>query len=100
MELQVIGVGPDEEGSRSSQRMPLIIQAPSNNRDLAELVGQHRPDLSQKLLEHGAILFRGFDIWSAKDFANAVLSPQRMEYVYRSTPRTDLGSGPIKSLAT
>jgi alpha-ketoglutarate-dependent taurine dioxygenase len=93
MELQIIGLGSDVDGSPSYQRMPLIILAPSNNRDLAELVEQHRTELSQKLLEHGAVLFRKFDIWSSKNFGDAItaFSSQRMEYLYRSTPRTDLG---------
>jgi alpha-ketoglutarate-dependent taurine dioxygenase len=76
-----------------SQRLPLIIQAPSTNRDLAELVDQHKDELNRTLLDTGVILFRGFDVWGTKHFGKVItaLGSQRMEYLYRSTPRTTLG---------
>ena len=76
------------------QRMPLLIQASPGNRNLVALASESSAEIQQRLLDHGALLFRGFDVWSPKDFARAVdaIAPRRMEYVYRSTPRTDLGS--------
>jgi alpha-ketoglutarate-dependent taurine dioxygenase len=50
------------------------------------------PLLDRKLLEHGAILFRGFGVNSTDDFQSFIqtTSGQLLEYTYRSTPRTQV----------
>lgn len=73
-------------------RLPLVIQASAEGTSLSTLLEAHRSDFEQKLLEHGALLFRGFDCKSTEDFdriSNAY-SPNRIEYTYRSTPRSSV----------
>jgi alpha-ketoglutarate-dependent taurine dioxygenase len=73
-------------------RLPLVIQASAAGTSLSTLLEAHRSDFEQKLLEHGALLFRGFDCKSTEDFdriSNAY-SPNRIEYTYRSTPRSSV----------
>ena len=63
-------------------RLPLVIQASNEGTSLSALLDEHRSDFEQKLLEHGALLFRGFDCNSTEDFdriSNAY-SPNRIEY--------------------
>lgn len=73
-------------------RAPLVLQAQAATADLASLVGEYRRELQAKLLEHGAILFRGFAVRDIADFDRFVTatSHDRMSYTYRSTPRTEL----------
>ncbi len=78
----------------TSARAPLMLQPESSaRRDLAQLGMSAATALSESLLEHGALLFRGFavqDVPSFKTFLD-VISSQRADYVYRSTPRTAVG---------
>lgn len=48
--------------------------------------------LKERLVEHGAILFRNFPVASANDFDAFVSqwSDDHLEYVYRSTPRSEV----------
>jgi alpha-ketoglutarate-dependent taurine dioxygenase len=72
-----------------------VANAPRLARDLAKFLRANRARIEEDLLETGAILFRGFDVFSVAQFDAAVceISSRRLEYVYRSTPRTALGSG-------
>ncbi|XP_058099708.1 clavaminate synthase-like protein At3g21360 [Magnolia sinica] len=45
---------------------------PSNTCDLVEMVRSDRELLSDILQQHGAILFRGFGVFSAQDFSSVV----------------------------
>lgn len=78
---------PDSQG-------PRLIQ-PGADRDLAAFVAEHRAELDERLLEDGALLLRGFDVASVKDFEQVgeALSPQKLGYMYRSTPRSTVGEG-------
>jgi len=79
------------EGSAS----PLVIEPVSDHhQELAELVELNSGVWSDKLLEHGALLFRGFSVWSVTDFDRFIsaLKHQRLEYFHGSTPRTALGN--------
>jgi len=71
------------------ERMPLLVQ-PLMERDLSEVMQTHRLELRARLLEHGALLFRGFDMRGMEDFAGFLQATgrERMNYVYRSTPRS------------
>ena len=74
---------------------PWLLEPVSNGRDLAQAVNDNRAALESRLLEHGALLFRGFDVSSVGDFeafAHAI-SAHQSDYVYRSTPRTSIGNG-------
>lgn len=53
----------------------------------------HRADLQECLHNHGGILLRNLPIHSISEFNRLVqiFSPNLLDYVYRSTPRTKLG---------
>lgn len=79
---------PDCEGPL--QYRPLL-----GSTSLADVLAANRADVADKLLEHGALLFRGFRIHDGQSLRAVVeaLSAQPMDYVYRSTPRTIVGAG-------
>jgi alpha-ketoglutarate-dependent taurine dioxygenase len=54
--------------------MPLIITPAADHVDLAEWVSARRDRLERLLLEHGAILLRGFPLRSARDFEAVALA--------------------------
>ncbi|GAA1999244.1 TauD/TfdA family dioxygenase [Catenulispora subtropica] len=74
---------------------PLVVSPASGAPDLAEVVAAHRARIDERLLDHGAVLFRGFPVASVEEFARfgSALSPQALDYVYRSTPRSSVGEG-------
>ncbi len=76
-------------------RAPLVIEPSMAERDLDELVAVHRTALDERLLEHGALLFRGFRVSSVEDFErfSTAVSPRKLDYTYRSTPRSSVGKG-------
>lgn len=76
------------------ERMPLVLQPAASNANLIELADRNKDVLASMLIEHGAILFRGFNVQSVEYFDRVieVLSECRIDYVYRSTPRTALGN--------
>ncbi len=75
-------------------KLPLLIEptsAPASTRDyVTQWVSDEKPWLEQKLLEHGALLFRGFDLHSAECFEQlaSAISPQFMSYVRGISPRS------------
>lgn len=76
-------------------RGPQLFQPLAEGVDLAQFVETHAKMLDERLLEHGALLFRGFDVGSIEAFErfSASVSPNALEYTYRSTPRTSIGKG-------
>ncbi|MGA9773066.1 MAG: amino acid adenylation domain-containing protein [Blastocatellia bacterium] len=56
---------------QSGERLPLVIQPSAEDIDLPELAGSIRPLIESRLHEHGALLFRGFNLRSAAEFENA-----------------------------
>jgi len=66
------------------------VQAPPGDRDIASFVQAHGPQIQSALLDHGAVLLRGFDVRSVEDFTRFIDATglERLDYVYRSTPRT------------
>jgi len=78
----------------ANSRLPLLISSQRGGScDLAQWVREHRAFIDEKLLTHGALLLRGFPVFTVEafdDFA-AAISPQSVDYVYRSTPRTAVG---------
>jgi alpha-ketoglutarate-dependent taurine dioxygenase len=74
------------EGSR----LPVLVEPDGGSSNLGDFAGQNRGEIDARLLEAGAILFRGFAVENAGDFDRFVksISSQKMEYVYGSTPRT------------
>lgn len=78
----------------TDKRSPLIVEPTSPTRDIAEFVAENSAPIAERLLEHGAVLFRDFPVREIGDFDRFIsaISQQRIDYIYRSTPRTSLGN--------
>jgi alpha-ketoglutarate-dependent taurine dioxygenase len=74
-------------------RSLLLIERQSGECDLAAVAQEHAAEWNARLLEHGAILFRGFAVSSVPAFERVVkaLAKDRLDYVYGSTPRHAVG---------
>jgi alpha-ketoglutarate-dependent taurine dioxygenase len=85
-----------EEATLLGKRAPLCISRIGGGETLSDFVHANRPRLLQKLTEHGAILFRGFDVDDVSIFSMFVAATggRCIDYRFRSTPRT-LVSGKI-----
>jgi alpha-ketoglutarate-dependent taurine dioxygenase len=64
--------------------------------DVKAWAAAHRDEVRQKLLAHGAILFRGFTVGTVAEFEEFMraLAGDLLDYSYRSTPRSQV-SGKI-----
>jgi len=69
---------------------PLLVNG--NGGSPIETVLHELPALKDRLVEHGAILFRGFRVASANEFDAFVSrwSDNHLKYVYRSSPRSEV----------
>jgi TfdA family taurine catabolism dioxygenase TauD len=76
----------------NEERTPLVIEQ-TMRYSLPDFVRVHAEQIQERLVTHGALLFRGFAVNVVDDFDAflAAVSPQRMDYLYGSTPRTALG---------
>ncbi len=86
--------GLKERRMHAEHRAPLILERDCGDRDLGALVQMHAGAIEERLLEQGALLFRGFDVQDADGFNRLVeaASQEKLDYVYGSTPRTALGN--------
>lgn len=81
------------------QRLPLVVEAPADRGAGPETLLRYWQEsfdqIESKLLEHGAVLFRGFGIAQQEIFHQTVRSlPGRMlDYVDGNSPRTKLATG-------
>ncbi len=76
-----------------SPTLPLVHEAQPGH-GLVEFSRERKAALREELLEHGALLFRGFHVPGEEGFAafaREVFEP--LPYLYRSTPRTEVGKG-------
>lgn len=73
--------------------LPLVIEPAATGVDLIDWASRHREELERKVLQHGAILFRGFDVATIERFEQVIasLSPGALEYMFRASPRTRVG---------
>lgn len=72
---------------------PLVVEARVRDFNPFEWTNGNRSLLENELLKYGGILLRNFNINSVSEFNRIIqiLSPELLDYVYRSTPRTKLG---------
>jgi len=79
-----------EELLQPGGRLPLVIRPAAERVDLCGWAGVHREFIDQRLLDHGGILFRGFDISSESQFAHFVMTTcgDPVAYRERSSPRS------------
>lgn len=77
-------------------RLPLVVQPAVNGVNLIAWVTNNREFIETHLLEHGAILFRNFDVHEVAEFERFIgaISGRLLDYSYRSTPRRQV-SGKI-----
>ncbi|AOE65182.1 TauD/TfdA family dioxygenase [Pseudomonas corrugata] len=73
--------------------LPLVIEPAVSGVDLVAWAAGERESLEKKLLQYGALLFRGFNVTSVEQFDQviAALSPGALEYMFRASPRTRVG---------
>ena len=69
-QTSIIHSGPLQPGVK----LPLLVTPAADNVDLAEWAKSNREFINSKLLEHGALLFRGFNLKSAAEFEQAAAS--------------------------
>lgn len=71
------------------QTLPLVIQPKVTGLDLAGWAARSREQIEASLLEHGAILFRGFGVGSAEQFQQfaSAISSDLLDYQERAAPR-------------
>lgn len=70
--------------------LPLLIEATIPGLSLAEWIDSRRDSLREDIVHHGGILFRGFSMEGASDFAAAAraFAPDLLDYKEKSSPRT------------
>ena len=76
------------------RRLPVQVTPEVEGVDLAEWLSVCAADIEPLLVQHGGVLFRGFDVRTGVDFARVVrsFSTELIEYKERSTPRSAVGS--------
>ncbi len=83
---------------RPNSPLPLVLRPATRGLDLIEWAKSNAGFIDRTLLQHGAILFRGFGLAEVAEFERLIeaVSGPLLNYSYRSTPRS-LVSGKIYS---
>ena len=70
--------------------LPLVVRPTTKSVNLIAWASRNRELIEEKLLHAGALLFRDFDVRTARQFEQFIesLSADLLEYSYRSTPRS------------
>jgi len=74
----------------NKKKLPLVIQAAVGELNLVKWSSENRSFIEDNLLQHGAILFRGFQAQGVAEFEQLIqsVSETLLDYTYRSTPRS------------
>nr|AID65223.1 putative taurine catabolism dioxygenase [Cystobacter fuscus] len=74
------------------ERLPVVVSPLQEGLVLEAWIAQHRELLDEKLLRHGALLFRGFDVRTPQAFHQVVnaMGGELLDYVERSSPRSQV----------
>ncbi len=85
----MVRFGPLQPG----QTLPLVVEPAFDELDPFAWAEHNGESIGERLIEHGAILFRNFRLRTAEDFDrfSRVLIPRRVNYVEGSSPRLALG---------
>jgi len=77
----------------SGEPFPLVLRPKVEDLNLAAWAQGSRQFIEERLLRHGALLFRGFRVESAAQFEQfaAALAPELLEYRERAAPRVEVG---------
>jgi alpha-ketoglutarate-dependent taurine dioxygenase len=70
--------------------LPFVLRPIVEDVNLADWAKLNRPFIDQQLLQHGALLFRGFNLKTAHEFSDVcrAISGELLEYRERSSPRS------------
>ncbi|AFZ23809.1 putative taurine catabolism dioxygenase [Cylindrospermum stagnale PCC 7417] len=81
---------------KPEQQLPLVIQPAVDSVNLVSWSSSNRDWIETKLLQHGGLLFRNFQVHNNSEFENFIqaIAGELIEYSYRSTPRSQV-SGKI-----
>ena len=74
--------------------LPLVIEPNAERADIIAWVARNREFIETQLLQHGGILFRGFEITTPETFEQLcrAVSTELLEYNERSSPRTQVSA--------
>lgn len=74
--------------------LPLVIEPDAERIDIAAWAARNRDYIEAQLLDHGGILFRGFEITTPEAFEQLcrAVSTELLEYNERSSPRTQVSA--------
>jgi alpha-ketoglutarate-dependent taurine dioxygenase len=72
--------------------LPALVTPEGGDRDLLALVRRERDGVRRAMRDHGALLFRGFDVETSTRFGEicGALSDEMLDYTERSTPRNQV----------
>lgn len=75
--------------------LPVLAQPTTDGISLVVWGREHRERIQQCVAENGAILFRNFAVDGQTEFESVVdcLLGKKLDYIYRTTPRTQVGKG-------
>ena len=77
------------------EAIPVVAKPTTDGVSLIEWIDEHSQTVQEKICQGGAILFRGFEVRGQPEFESVFdhLFGQKLNYVYRTTPRTEVGKG-------
>ena len=78
-----------------NQAIPALAQPATSGVSLIEWIHEHRETIQKNIAERAAILFRGFEVRGQSEFESVFdyIFGHKLDYVYRTTPRTQVGKG-------
>jgi alpha-ketoglutarate-dependent taurine dioxygenase len=81
--------------SSPNHSIPLFVRPTKPGVSLMEWIREYSETVEKNIREVGAILFRGFEVNGQAEFEAVFdyLFGQKLDYVYRTTPRTQVGKG-------
>jgi len=95
---KALGMSPEEWVKTGTlvpgHDLPVLVVPALEGIDLAGWAEGNRALIEEKILKHGAILFRNFTMNTVADFENviaAIAEGGAVEYRFRASPRTDAG---------
>lgn len=76
----------------SKNKLPLVVNAPAHGTDLRAWLKRGKAGLEQQLAQHGAVLYRGFDLIDAQQLGDLVREICDREFVgtEESSPRSQI----------
>lgn len=93
---KAVSVSPEElietKYLDSDKAFPLVIQPTVKGVNLSLWAQKNREFIEKHLLEHGAILFRNFNVKTVAEFEDliAAICGEALEYRYRASPRSEV----------